>query len=127
MGQDDRFAPDEACNALDPPCGTLELHIDPGTIDWTALLGGVRYDLVRGDLGKLTSSSGDFTFATEECLANNISDNFLVYTTDPPMGEGFWFVVREVTLAGNGTYDSNGSAQVGSRDAEIDASPLGCP
>ena len=71
--------------------------------------------------------SGDFTLATEECVANNITDNFFSYPANPAAGEAFWFLVRVVDGMVNGTYDSEGPGQIGLRDDEINASPLACP
>ena len=105
----------------------LELLLDPDTIFWNAQTATARYDLLRGDLNKLRGSAGDFTFATEECLANNTVDTSWPYPVNPAGGEGFWFLVREVEAGGPGSYDSNGPGQVGLRDAEINASPFACP
>lgn len=105
----------------------LELLLDDETLEWNAQTATARYDVVRGDLGKLRGSSGDFTFATEECVANNLGNDFIAYPAVPLPGEGFWFVVRTVEIAGNGTYDSTGAGQVAPRDTEIDASALACP
>ena len=54
-------------------------------------------------------------------------NNFFSYPTNPAAGEGFWFLVRVVDGEINGTYDSDGPAQVGLRDDEINASPSACP
>jgi hypothetical protein len=45
----------------------------------------------------------------------------------PSLGKAFWFLVRGANCAGKGTYNSGVPAQVGSRDAEIDASTAACP
>jgi hypothetical protein len=85
------------------------------------------FDLVRGDLLTLRSTAGDFTAATLDCLTDDLTANFLPYGTDPAVGGGFWFLVREVVGAVAGTYDEPSGSQVGSRDAEIDAAPGACP
>ena len=106
---------------------SLTLAVTRQRLSWTGTAGAVGYDVVRGDLGVLHGTSGDFTAATEECLADNHPTTLLSYSTDPAPGEAFWFLVRSVTGSGNGTYDSEGSMQAGTRDAEIDASPVSCP
>ncbi len=88
---------------------------------------GITYDVVRGDLGLLRSTAGDFEQATVECLANDEPGNLVDFSEVPPSGEGFWFLVRMVTPVGNGTYDEASGSQVGSRDAGIDAADGGCP
>jgi hypothetical protein len=100
----------------------------PGTeLSWTALAGASTYDVVRGDLASLRSSAGDFTAATQACLADDTTATSQVFTPAPGPGEGFWFLVRGSNCTARGSYDSGGASQVGSRDSEVDASPLSCP
>jgi hypothetical protein len=106
---------------------SLTLFVSRQRLSWTGTAGAVGYDVVRGGLGVLHGTSGDFTTATAECLADNHPNTLLNYATDPASGEAFWFLVRSVTGGGNGTYDSTGPMQVGTRDAEINASPVSCP
>jgi len=101
-----------------------DLSVERDRLVWTELQGATGYDLVRGDLGTLLSSDGDFTSATEECLAENEAGSFLDYNVVPAPGEGFWFLVRGVDAGGNMTYDSLFPSQVGARDDEIDAAGL---
>ena len=108
------------------PTGLL-LLVDRDGLSWTEMQGGVRYDLVRGNLGILLGTGGDFSNATEECLANDRAAPFLDYAIDPDPGEGHWFVVRTVGTGGPGTYDSGASSQVDSRDEEINLSVSACP
>lgn len=83
------------------------------------------YDVVRGDLGLLRSSGGDFTLATVDCVANDHGEASSA-TPDPQLtGEAFWFLVRSADAAG--IYDSGASSQVGQRDVEIAASGVACP
>jgi hypothetical protein len=103
------------------------LRIDGNLLSWTDLPGVAGYDLVRGDLSLLNSSGGDFSIAVQECVADNFAGISIEYTGTPAPGRGFWFLVRPVYAAVDGTYDSEDPAQVGLRDLEIDASPLACP
>ena len=105
----------------------MRLDVDHTQLSWTDAPLADSYDVVRGDVGLLRSTAGDFTAATEECQANNHSSTSLPYTESPGRGDAFWFLVRDVGPVGNGTYDSGGIEQVGLRDAEIDLAPGSCP
>lgn len=108
---------------VEPP-----LFVSRAALSWLTGLDAQRYDVVRGDLGLLLSNGGDFTEATEECLANDRQSTQLPYSIDPVPGVGHWFLVRGVTSTGdNLTYDSPGCSQVGLRDDEIDAALDSCP
>jgi hypothetical protein len=111
------------------PCVAPTLFVGHDELLWTRFNQGppMGFDLVRGDLLTLRSTAGDFTAATLDCLTDDLTANFLPYGTDPAVGGGFWFLVREVVGAVAGTYDEPSGSQVGSRDAEIDAAPGACP
>ena len=92
---------------------------------------------MRGELGALRSSGGDFTAALaavpaaqSACLADNTS---LLSLTDPngapQVGFGEFVLLRPVTIAcpGHGTFDEGHPKQVSGRDAEIAASSRACP
>jgi hypothetical protein len=106
----------------------INLMVDVDELSWNAVPGAVGYDLVRGDLGTLRSSGGDFTAATDTCVADNDDGLSLGYTETPASpGEGHWFLVRAVTGDGPLTYQTLAGIQVGMRDEEIDASGATCP
>ena len=92
---------------------------------WPAI--GTTYDVVRGRLAALRSSGGDFTTSVDACLANDTAASSLDDPAAPAGGDGFYYVLRAASCAGDGTYDSGSASQVGSRDAEIAASPYHCP
>ena len=83
--------------------------------------------MVRGSLGTLAASHGDFSLAISACLADNANLTSLTDGGVPAAGNGVWYLVRGENCGGAGTYDSGGASQVGSRDAEIQASELACP
>jgi len=117
-------------NAL-VPSGPLSVAIAFTTatpiLGWSVLPGATAYDVVMGDLSTLVSTGGDFTAAIRSCLADDLEANALSLDASPPAGSGFFYLVRGVNwCAGAGTYDSGDATQVGSRDSEIDASPLTC-
>jgi hypothetical protein len=132
----------EVCNGLDDDC---DLAIDEGiaapngvpdlreskvagtTLTWNAIPSATAYDVVKGNLPTLRGSGGDFTVATTNCLANNISSPSTTDGVNPAMSAGFWYLVRPVNCGGNGTYDTGSLRQAGSRDGEIAASVAPCP
>jgi N-acetylneuraminic acid mutarotase len=128
----------EICNGLDDDCdGSVDDTAVPGavesdtlpdamTVAWSAVAAARTYDVVYGDLGLLRASGGDFTAATQGCLASHTSATSANVGALPAVGSALWIVVRADNCAGAGTYDSGGPSQVGSRDAEIDASLLTC-
>jgi hypothetical protein len=105
----------------------FNLMVAPGKLWWASMPGATGYDLVRGDLGILQSGGGNFTTATQACLADNAGPTSLAFSSNPAIGEGWWFVLRAATPGGPGSYDDGSASQVGSRDAEIDASADACP
>ena len=113
------------------PPGTLQLTLGKqGTeteLIWTSQAGATTYDLVSGNLAALTAGGGDFSLATTECIADDVSGPSLLYAGLPPAaGDAVWFLVRAADCSG-GTYDTGIASQVGLRDAEIAASGNDCP
>ena len=113
----------------EPPSdlATPEITVGEDRLQWAPVPNAPGYDVVRGDLGTLLGTRGDFTAATEKCLADDWASNTFFYTDVPPRGRASWFLVRWVTPSQVGTYDLDGAGQVGLRDAEIEASPSSCP
>lgn len=109
-----------------------------GAAVWSWTAGGAsRYDLVRGDLDALRASGGDYAAALNAlpggenaCLANDT--NALTLTDpygDPAPDSTLFTLLRAVTTscAAQGTLDEGSPDQIGSRDAEVAASPRACP
>lgn len=109
------------------PLAPLEVMVEELGLEWTPVANATGYDVVRGDLGTLLGTRGDFSAATAQCLANDYAPTALLYTAVPSRGQASWFLVRWVTPSQVGTYDLDGPGQVGLRDAEIEASPFACP
>jgi len=105
----------------------LALSMQTNLIFWDPIRAASAYDVVIGDLRALSQSGGDFTRAVLGCPANDTPNFNVEMPAIPRPGEGYFFAARPVYAGANGTYDSGGAAQVGSRDAEIDASPNACP
>ena len=85
------------------------------------------YDVVRGDLNVLLESGGDFTLATEVCLADGIQETTLDDAGVPEAGTGYWYLVRAVSDGQLFTYDSEGCHQAGSRDVGVSSASGSCP
>jgi len=113
---------------VEPPAGTPRLTLTSKTrLVWSVLDDARGYDVVYGSVRVLRATEGNFTEATEDCLANDLEGHVLEIDIRPFAAQGFWFLVRGVNEAGPGSYDVRLDSQVGSRDEEIAASPLACP
>jgi hypothetical protein len=98
------------------------------TLAWTVLANAASYDIVSGALSTLRSTAGNYTAATQQCVASKlVATGRTVAGPNPPAGDGVWFIVRGANCRGRGTYDGSSPKQIGSRDAEIAASPSACP
>jgi glucose/arabinose dehydrogenase len=109
------------------PTGSVALSVSSTQISWAPLNGATSYDIVRGDLQTLRSTGGDFTAATQQCVANDTTGTSIPYSTNPSAGQAFWFLIRGVNCGGNGSYASSGTGQQQNPDPEINASPNSCP
>lgn len=94
---------------------------------WAAVANATGYDVTRGSLDSLRSSGGDFTVATETCLAGKIVSWSVTDTQTPDIGTGYWYLVRAVGCPGPGTYDDGSASLAAPRDPGILASGHGCP
>jgi hypothetical protein len=116
---------------LPPPAGSPSVTATHAAgvlqLAWTTLAGASGYDVVRGGLYRLWSTSGDYTLAVDACAANGTPLMSLDYAGSPPADDGWWFLVRGENCGQGGTWDSGGAGQVGMRDTEIDVAPLACP
>lgn len=115
----------------------LEVHAKPviflemqhAGMAWSPDPEAEAYDVVAGDLGELRRTGGNFTMATDACLANNHVGTTLLFGADPTPGPSQWFLVRGVrsTATNLGTYDLDDPSQAAPRDPGINASALACP
>jgi probable HAF family extracellular repeat protein len=112
---------------LDSPQLLLDADGPVAQLQWAPVTNATGYDVVRGELGLLLESGGDFTAATDICLANNTAATSFDDSELPGPGQGYWYLVRPTQAAGPGSYDTYLPSQVGSRDLEIDDSTFGCP
>ncbi len=100
---------------------------DKETIEWAVAEFADRYDLVRGDLGMLRSTGGDFRVSVDTCVRDDAPDTAARDAAVPPVGGGFHYLVRAQAACKDGSYDSGGKGQVDKRDDEIEESANGCP
>lgn len=103
------------------------LGVNATSLSWSAMGDANSYDVVRGSLTALRSSRGDFSAATQACLASGTPASTIAAAADPPPGEGYWYLARGNACAVHGTWDSGAPSQIGSRDAEINGSAGACP
>lgn len=96
------------------------------TLSWTSPAGATGFDVVRGSVAALRSSGGNFTTATDACIAENRTTATLSVAQVPSPGNAFWFLVRPANCGGPGSYNTMSGSQVGSRDSEIGASSGAC-
>lgn len=100
----------------------------PTTFSWDPVSGATAYDMVKGDLQSLRSTSGDYARSVTACLKNNVGGTTWSSPETPARGGGLFYLVRGVdSSCGFGTYDTGSSSQVRSRDPGIAASTLACP
>jgi LmbE family N-acetylglucosaminyl deacetylase len=129
---------DEVCDGADNDCngvtddapapeGTPGLVVATADLSWSAVPGATGYDVVRGSLGQLLTSGGDFAAATKECLADDLAGTSISYTLPPGPGQASWFLARAVGCGGAGSFNSGAPSQAGDRDPGVAASPLACP
>lgn len=104
------------------PEGGLLLRVDRTALSWGDLGTKVVYDVVRGDLG-LLRSTGDFSIASQQCVADDASTPSVSFMADPVPGMGFWFVARAKRGIIVGSYDTPVPSQFASRDPGIAAAP----
>jgi hypothetical protein len=129
-GSDTELKPGYVCvSAAAPPAVTgLSFALDTATLSWESVSGVHGYDVVKGDLGQLSASSGEFSSAILSCLVNGSKQERTTDAQIPEAGGGFFYLVRSLDTCGvSGTYDGGGMAQAGSRDPGIEASHLTCP
>jgi len=109
------------------PSAQMTLTLSRAELNWTPLAAAASYDVVNGNLAALRSSRGDFSLATDACVAQGVESTTVGFGDDPAPGEGVWVLVRGVSSAGAMTFESLDETQIGLRDDEIAASGVSCP
>jgi len=113
-----------ACSA---PAPTVVPSIDlaDGFAAWS-VIDATTHRVVRGDIASLRSSGGDYSSAAVTCAVDYMDTPLFALFESPSPGEVIWYLVQGISCGGRGTFDSAGGGQIGSRDAGIDASVVGC-
>jgi len=100
-----------------PPGGSvlsLEQHGPDTSLSWTDVPGSSGFDLLHGDLTALRNEIDPFTTSTLGCVSEKQSGLSTEFAGIPAPGEGFWFLIRGANCGGNGTYDDQRDAAIGS-------------
>ena len=107
------------------PTGGPEIELAKETgdlvISWSAVEDSDGYDMFKGSLTDLLTSSGDYSTATDDCLAENQVGTSHQQSLSAGTSVDF-FLVRAVSCGGNGTSDSGGPGQAGSRGPGLESS-----
>jgi hypothetical protein len=103
------------------------LTVDRFSVSWETTPAVSGHDVVEGSLTALRSFDGDFSAAVHACVAQDISGDGTSFAADPPPGEAYWFLLRDVESGITDSYDSGTASQVASEDASIARSPSACP
>jgi hypothetical protein len=96
-------------------------------LDWAGTGGATSHDVVRGHLMTLRAQRS-FTPSVNACLENNGADLRASDPGTPASGQGFWYLVRGVSVTGiPGPYAVGAARERPGRDAEIAAAAAECP
>jgi hypothetical protein len=105
---------------------SMGVQVDSSDVSWDMFPDSPAYDAVFGSVSVLRQTGGGFTAATAGCLARDVVSSPAYGALDPPVGEVYWYLVRGYGGVAGTTYDA-GDPGAGTRDAQINASPLACP
>jgi hypothetical protein len=112
-----------SCGSPAAPTGSPNLSVakvgNEADLSWTAV-DGTGYDVVWGALETLRSS-GSLGPSVQGCLAHHSTFTTAAHGVTPPLGGGFWYLVRAVNCGGAGSYGST------TRDQQIALSSSACP
>jgi hypothetical protein len=121
-----RFPTCVSCAQVGVPA--LSVDKDPGgtLFSWSSPLSSSVHDLVRGDLGTLRETGGDFVASTSSCGGNDLAGTSVVLSeAGPAEGDGFFYLLRGTSLQCRGTLDDQ--TQIVGRDAGVTGSGSSCP
>ena len=93
-------------------------------LSWAPVAGPAVYDVVTGDLDGLATAG--MAARTSGCVADDSPATSLLIQGAPPLGDGFWYVVRAANCGGAGSYGSEEPPLSPSRDEAIALSGNDC-
>jgi hypothetical protein len=105
----------------------MTLHVEGDVVTWQPVIGAVGTDLVRGLVSTLLETGGDFSVATDGCVADDAPGTSHTFSDRPPAGDALFVVGRAVREEGPTTYQALTASQIGGRDEEIGAASASCP
>ncbi len=113
----DCAAEDPGAFAVPAEVAGLELMADRVTIRWDSAAPaagtGTLHQVLRGAIDALPPAGG----AAEVCLAAGTPLTSQADTAIPPIGSGFWYLVRGVNACGAGSYGAGSNGQPRASDA----------
>jgi hypothetical protein len=71
------------------------------TVTWNLPPGATSSDVLRGHVSGLPVGPGG---GDESCLGDGISGTSFMDAVDPPLGDGFWYLVRGKNFCGEGSW-----------------------
>jgi len=121
------------CPAVPPPFTKTLLFHDPGVLLWDVYGSTAPVDVVRGDLGALRGSGGQFAGTVQTCLLSHARDYRVIDTAQPAAAQAFYYLVRAGDMSpdcarswGTGVPQEAPGAG-GDRDADLASDPATCP
>jgi len=103
------------------------INVDASSIWWSASPSADAHDVVRGSVTALRESGGDLGRAVQICVADDATAASVLLAEDPPAGEAWFFLLRDVEDGIAGSYDSGSPAETIFPDDAIDGSSAACP
>jgi PKD repeat protein len=128
-GTDEMVSAVAICAHNGPPREVTGVRFLPDrtTFVWDLEPTANSYDLVKGDLGQLRSSRGDYVASQVGCLEDDGVDLQAMDIDQPLPGQGFYYLTRATNCAAQtGSYDTTGIGQVDTRDAELQGTTALC-
>jgi hypothetical protein len=103
-----------------PPTEVADVQVDghaSTALTWSALAGGVVYDVVSSTLSDLRTNGT----TTATCLANDVATiSYVDGRSDPAASDGYYYLIRAQSACGSGSYGLDSSS--------VERTPTaGCP
>jgi hypothetical protein len=113
------FSPADAASCMNPS-QVPSLQVDKHQVCWSAVRGASAYDAVLGlSLAELGSTAPTLLEANVSCLGARRASTCVAVPFDPPVGDGYFFVVRANRGNAKGTYETGCPTELPERDAAL--------